>query len=391
MKVLMMSHYFASHKGGIEIVADNLFRTLTEKGQEITWMASDATPGPESDRRLRSVSLPVFNFVENHFGVPFPIPTPAALKKIVREVDTADVLMLHDCLYLSNIVAFLFATWHKIPTIIIQHTRYFPNDTGFVNAVTKFCTAIVTRPMLSNAAQVIFIGETTKNFFSDVRYRRCPEVIFNGVDTNLFRGLNELETIPALRCEYDLPQDRRVILFVGRFVEKKGISVMKRMVEMRPEWIWAFAGWGPLDPSRWNAENVRVFSALCGPSIAKLYRCCDLLVLPSCGEGGFPLVLREALASGIPVVCGEETQRADPAIGEFARGAMTYVGDADRTAHEFLTAIDASLATPPNVNENSQERRISAVSRCSWQRAAERYLEILSRVFPHGASQGDCG
>src|SRR5208337_3068589 len=157
---------------------------------------------------------------------------------------------------------------------------------------------------------------------------------FNGVDTGLYRTLGAAETKAGLRREYDLPESGPVILFVGRFVEKKGISAMKRMAELRPDWTWAFAGWGPLDPSSWNAANVRVFSELRGPSMAALYRACDLFVLPSTGEG-FPLVVQEALASGLPVVCGTDTLGADPAMKAFVRGAPVYAGDDDRTAREF--------------------------------------------------------
>lgn len=384
MKILMASHYFASHKGGIEVVAEELFHALTERGQEVVWMASDATPPPEPMRRSRAVSLPVFNFVEDRIGLPFPIPTLGALRKIVREIGTTDILILHDCLYLSNILAFLAASWSRIPTVVIQHTRVFPNDTPVVNAVINLATAIVTRPMLTHAAQVVFIGETTRKFFDGLRFRRCPEVIFNGVNTELFRNLKGSETIPAIRREYGLPINDTVILFVGRFVEKKGISAMKRMVEMRPNWTWAFAGWGPLNPTSWNADNVRVFSGLSGHSIAALYRCCDLLVLPSCGEG-FPLVVQEALASGLHVVCGEETLTADPAMGAFVGGATVHLGDDYRTAREFLKTIDESLASDGHSLDKSERRRAFAVSRYSWDRAARRYVEIISRLTPQVA------
>src|SRR5437667_10146798 len=99
MKILMASHYFASHQGGIEIVADELFRRLAARGQEVVWLAGDATPPPLPIGRSRSVSLNVFNFVEKKIGLPFPIPTPGALEKMSREMCNANVLILHDCLY----------------------------------------------------------------------------------------------------------------------------------------------------------------------------------------------------------------------------------------------------------------------------------------------------
>jgi glycosyltransferase involved in cell wall biosynthesis len=379
MKILMASHYFASHKGGIEIVADELFHALSDKDQKVVWMASDSTPAPELVGRSSTVSLPVFNFVEKMKGLPFPIPTAGALRTIIREVEDAEVLILHDCLYLSNILAYLSARWRGIPTIIIQHIGYIPYKNYLLNLTFRLANRIVTRPMLTRAEQVVFISETTRMFFGQLRYRSSPQIIFNGVNTDIYRTLEGTETKSRLRREYQLPEDRTVILFVGRFVEKKGISIMNHMAALRPEWTWVFAGWGPLDPVRWNAANVRVFSDLRGASMAALYCCCDLLALPSSGEG-FPLVVQEALASGIPVVCGEETLGADPAMGAFVKGVPVYLEDEDRTAREFLSAIEDTLASGAGLNYISNTRRAFAVSRYSWRRAAEQYLEIISRL-----------
>ena len=385
MKILMASHYFASHRGGIEIVAEELFRGLAARGQEVVWLAGDATPRPDPIARSHSVSFRVFNFVEERIGLPFPIPTLGAWRKISREVNTADVLILHDCLYLSNILAFLLAKFRGVPTVIVQHIGLVPYSSLALNAVLKFSNAAVTRPMLSRAGQVVFISKTTETFFGQLRLRRSPEIVFNGVDTDLYRALGRAETKAGLRREYDLPEDGRVILFVGRFVEKKGMRAIERMVGLRRDWTWAFAGWGPLDPRSWKAANVRVLSNLRGPSMAALYRACDLLVLPSCGEG-FPLVVQEALASGLPVVCGAETLGADPAMKAFVRGIPVYAGDDDRTASEFLSAIVDSLDSEATLGTKSEERRSFAVSRYSWHHAAERYLEIASRLVSESVS-----
>jgi glycosyltransferase involved in cell wall biosynthesis len=385
MKILMASHYFASHQGGIEIVADELFRRLAARGREVVWLAGDATPAPLPIGMARSVSLKVFNFVEKKIGLPFPIPTPGALGKMGREMRDANVLILHDCLYLTNIFAFLLARLRGVPTIVVQHIGSVPYRQAVLNLAMKVSNAVVTRPMLSHATHVIFISETTRSFFNRLRFKRSPEIVFNGVDTDLYRPLGNAEEKHGLRRDYDLPEDGRVILFVGRFVEKKGMRALEHMVRLRPEWTWVFAGWGPLDPRAWKAENTRVHSTLRGGSLAALYRACDLLVLPSSGEG-FPLVVQEALASGLPVVCSVETLGADPAMNAFVRGARVYAGDDERTAREFLSAMDALLESGATLETKSEDRRAFAVSRYSWHRAAERYLEIVSTVVAESLS-----
>jgi glycosyltransferase involved in cell wall biosynthesis len=385
MKILMMSHYFASHKGGIEIVAEELFRGLAADAQEVVWMAGDATSPPASIGASRAVPLCVLNGVEQKIGLPFPIPGLNAVSQIKSAVSNADILILHDCLYLTNILAFLFARFRRVPTLIIQHTRYAPNSGLLVNAILKIATATVTKRMLTHAEQVVFISKTSRNCFRGLRFRNPPEIVFNGVDASLYRSLRPGEQKTTLRAQYRLPEQGPVILFVGRFVEKKGLPIMKRMVEHRPDWTWAFAGWGPLNPEGWNCANVRVFSDLRGPAMAALYRAADLLVLPSTGEG-FPLVIQEALASGLPVVCSDETLEADPSMKAYVQGVPVYADNAERTTQEFLCAIQ-DLLDSQKVANKSEEHRAFAVSRYSWPHATKRYAEIASRLVLDSSPQ----
>lgn len=382
MKIAMVSHYFGSHRGGIEIVAEELFRQFAARGQEVVWLASDVTPAPEIIGHARTVALPVWNYVERKIGIPFPIPKLGALRELTRAVDEADVVVLQDCLYLSNIFSFLLTRAKGVPTIIIQHAQgSIPRSRPVLRTFTKLANMIVTRPMLSSAAQVVFIGGTTRNFFRNVRYRSRPEIVFNGVDGRVYRAPESPQDRMMLRHGFGLPEDRPTVLFVGRFVEIKGVRVLKHMAEMRPDWTWVFAGWGPLDPAKWNAPNVRVMSGLQGPTLSGLYQACDVLALPSVGEG-FPLVIQEALASGLGVVCAAETLEADPAMGTFVRGVPIQPSDDEGTARRFLAAIEDLLRAGAEQTNLPRDRRTFAISRYSWAKGADRYLEIASRLAP---------
>lgn len=380
----MVTHYFASHEGGIELVAEKLFRGLARRQCEVVWAAANVSEAPADDAGGTALPLKTWNAGEAITGLPFPVPSVGALKEMCSRVGRADVVLLHDCLYLSNIAALLRARAVGVPVMIVQHIAMIPYRNLLLRGIMRLANALVTRPMLAAAQQVIFISQTTARHFASVPFRQPPALIFNGVDSQIFNPLNEGEDKEAIRERLGLPRQGLVALFVGRFVEKKGMSAMKRMVEMRPGWTWAFAGSGPLDPGNWNAPNVRVFSSLRGASMAPLYRACDLLVLPSIGEG-FPLVMQEALACGLPTVCGAETLGADEAMRPFLQGAPVYAGDDDRTAREFLRAID-DFHNSSAAKCKSEERHAFAVSRYSWDNAIERYLELASRLVPHATS-----
>src|SRR6202008_680383 len=97
---------------------------------------------------------------------------------------------------------------------------------------------------------------------------------------------------------------------------------------------FGFAGSGPLDPSVWGLPNVRVYSALSGSTLVPLYRASDVLLLPSVGEG-FPLVVQEALACGLRIICGTETARAAARAGAWINGVEVDPAAPRHTARLF--------------------------------------------------------
>jgi glycosyltransferase involved in cell wall biosynthesis len=373
VKLLTISPYFESHRGGVEIVAGRLARELADRGLDVTWLASDVSPASGAPA---SVGLGVWNIAERRLGIPYPLPTPRSIAAIVRQVRSVDAVLVHDSLYATSVVAVLAARWSRRPILLVQHIGQIPYRNRVARSIMALANTIVARTVLRSVDQVVFISDTTAQFFSRVRLRRPALMIYNGVDTEVFRPAQGDERA-SLRRELGLSPDRPQALFVGRFVEKKGLRYLEALAKLRPDVDWLFAGWGQIDPEAWKQPNVRVFSQLSGPSLADLYRACDLFVLPSVGEG-FPLVVQEALATGLAVVCGSEVARADPAAASWLTG-VELTGDIDAVAASLSAAIDRIFRdVQPS---HTVERARFAASRYAWEAIADRYRETLDLLM----------
>jgi glycosyltransferase involved in cell wall biosynthesis len=173
-----------------------------------------------------------------------------------------------------------------------------------------------------------------------------------------------------------LDPGKPVCLFVGRFVEKKGLHLLKPIVASTPTVQWLFAGSGPLSPAEWGLPNVRVLSGLSRETLVPLYQAAHLLVLPSRGEG-FPLVVQEAFACGTPALVTDETASGLP---EASSVLFTCSVDGPDPATRWREAVMSVLG-----NEEERARRAAAVLACSrehwsWTKSVGAYLDVYGRL-----------
>lgn len=374
-RILTISNFFDSRRGGVEIVAGRLARMLSQQGFDLTWLATGhAAPACFQDSgSSRPIELSAWNGIEDYTGTPVPLPTPSAISSIIRAVKASDVLLMHDSLYVTNIIAFVASRWLGKPVVLVQHIGEVPFRNRLLRTAMKLANWTVTMPMLRAAEQVVFISDVIRNHFTALGLRRPSELLFNGLDTDVFRLPASEERLGA-RARFGFSDSECVALFVGRFVEKKGLRVLERAAAMTPDFTWAFAGWGSIDPSAWDLSNVCVFEGLSGAQLAELYWAADVFVLPSQGEG-FPLVIQEALACGLPVVCGAESTLADPSASTLLRG----VDLAGKTLEAAATEVVDAVMTERRGNSPmlARQRQTLAHAQYAWSRSADRYAEIL--------------
>jgi glycosyltransferase involved in cell wall biosynthesis len=378
-RLLTVSHYFDAHRGGIEIVAGRLAQELSG-AFDVLWLATGKAP---SSPPLRCRPLAATNAIERAAALPYPLLSPCAPRAIFTAARESEAILVHDAIYMTSVAGFLASRVYRKPCVVVQHIGLVRYRSALLCALMRAANRLLVEPILAKADQVVFISETTRRYFASVDFKRAPLVFFNGVDASIFRPPLDEANIAAARIDLDLPTDAPMALFVGRFVEKKGLAILERLALARPEILFVFAGWGALDPARWALPNVRVFRELSGASLAPLYRAADLLLLPSVGEG-FPLVVQEALACGLPVLCGAETAAADPEAAGLIDG-VEIAADPDDAARIFAEALTRALAKDQDFKARA-ERAQFAARRYAWSAVGEDYRGLLEDLVENGRS-----
>jgi glycosyltransferase involved in cell wall biosynthesis len=374
IRVALVTHYYPAHLGGLERVAGELaLRLARDNAAQIEWHASDCDSPPRDGTGLRCVPARSCNAAEGRLGFPYPLWSIGALWRMARAARDADVVHLHDCLYLPNLVAFVAARLARRPVVVTQHVGFVPFRNPVLRMMLSAANRLLGSLVLRGASQVVFVSDAVRGYFSArVRFRAAPVVVANGVDTDRFAAAGP-DRRTQLRVGLGVAQGRPLFVFVGRFVEKKGLRILQELTARLPHAQWVFAGWGPLDPSAWRRPNVAVMHRAGIDELAGLYQAADLLVLPSVGEG-FPLVVQEAMACGTPALVGTETAAGCPEAGELLLSEP--VGGADTSAR-WGARLDSLLASPGSLEALRPKVAAFAREHWSWERCADRYAAIF--------------
>lgn len=160
----------------------------------------------------------------------------------------------------------------------------------------------VVRWVFSLAHEVVVLGEASRAF------------VLNDLHCDPQRVHSVINGVPGPRVarRADGSHARFRILFLGNLLERKGLSDLLRALGQlqspSAQWEATIAGGGDVEGYRRKAvelglrDNVKFFGWARQDQAVELLAQADVLVLPSYDEG-LPLVILEALANGVAVVC----------------------------------------------------------------------------------------
>ena len=184
------------------------------------------------------------------------------------------------------------------------------------------------------------------------------------------------------------------LLFVGRLVEKKGLSVLlaalPAVLQHHPGISLEIIGDG-LERDALIAQTkalglgryIHFAGAMPNMALPEFYRNADLAIFPSLisrdGDAeGFGLVLAEAMACGCPVVASDL-----PPFRELAEGCPSIVFFSPGDSAELVAAILEVLANPAAWREATEVSRRLILERYDWEPVSRGYCALLQQVMKH--------
>lgn len=176
-------------------------------------------------------------------------------------------------------------------------------------------------------------------------------------------------------------------LFVGRLSPEKGVDILLRAWE-QPGLAGVplkICGDGPLvdpvvDAARRGA--VEYLGAVPRQEVRRLMRGARALVFPTLWYEGFPMVIAEAFAAGLPVIASDLGAPVE-LVGDSRNGLLFRTGDTSDLAGKVRFAWDH----PDEMLAMGREARLEYESRYTAERNYERLMAVYGQAVGKGAER----
>jgi D-inositol-3-phosphate glycosyltransferase len=302
--------------------------------------------------------------------------------------------ILHAHYYYSGLVGLKIRAELNLPLVITFHTLGVMKE--------KYAGVVDTRRIAAESAIIdsvdVIVASTELEKADLIEWHDVPpdkiSVIHPGVEHHLFKPYDQ----HVAREVIGLPDDEKILLFVGRIDPIKGIHILidafSRLLEeasdgLRETKLLVIGGdpeneqfWKTPEGSRIREEiqtkqldnHVQMIGSRSHAQLAYYYAAADLLVMPSAYET-FGFVALEAMACGTCVIASR-VGGLQYLVKDRVNGRLFDAGNSDE-----LCAIMRELLLDTGQRERLGKQAAASSYRYCWDKQAERMLAVYRRFL----------
>jgi len=386
MKILQVIPYFppAYAFGGPVKVAYEVSRELVKRGHEVMVYTSDVK---DFKSRLNVNPFKVKDGIMTHYFHNLTMMsvkklklfiTPQLILRAKEEVKNFDVIHLHEYRTFQNIVIRHYACKYGVPYVLQAHGSLLRMSSW--RKLKLVYDVLFGYRLLRDASKVIALSKVeAEQYRSMCVPKEKIAIIPNGIDLSEYA---ELPPKGAFKKKFNIPEDRKILLYLGRIHKIKGIDLLirayaylvKKMNFKDAVLVIAGPDDGYLKEAKALARALGVYNSsvftgfLSSEDKLKAFVDADVFVTPS--FYGFPMTFLEACTVGTPIVT---TSLRDTL--EWINGKVGYV--TQPTCHDLAEAI-YRIVTDDKLRGKFSRNCIKVVSSDF---SLEKVVERLEKVY----------
>ncbi|WP_174589772.1 glycosyltransferase family 4 protein [Methanocella conradii] len=305
MRIAEVCPRYRPYIGGVETHVEEISKRLARMGHDVTVLSTDPSGKLPKSEIIDGVR--VLRFAAFAPGDAYYFST--GLRSYMKKVDGYDVVHAHG----YHAFPAYYAASAKTPRLIFTPHYHGHGHTPLRNLLLK-PYAYLGRRIFERASRVICVSSYEKGLVD--RDFRCGDkavVIPNGVNKEEFKGLEPY------------PKGLKVILYVGRLEEYKGVQYAIRALPYLPWHRLHIIGKGPYKESLIKEalaigvkDRVAFMEDQSREDLLRWYATADVFVMLSRFEA-YGITVAEALTAGVPCIVAKGSA-LDEFIGESCKG-----------------------------------------------------------------------
>jgi glycosyltransferase involved in cell wall biosynthesis len=311
MRIAQVCPRYSPYIGGVETHVEELSRRLARKGHEVTVMTTDP-----------SGKLPKAEMIEGVKVQRFPALAPgdayylsSGLRSYLKKSGGFDIVHAHG----YHAFPAYFAAATKAPRFIFTPHYHGHGHTPFRDLLLR-PYAFMGRRIFNRADRIICVSEFERRLVCrDFKCDGKAVVIPNGVNKAEFKGVEPY------------PKGLKVILYVGRLEEYKGVQYAIRALPFLPWHRLHVIGRGPykdtLEKEAVAAgvkDRVAFMAEQARADLLRWYATADVFVMLSKFEA-YGITVAEALTAGAPCIVANGSALSE-FVGDSCQGVDLPVG-----------------------------------------------------------------
>jgi len=390
VKILQIAPYYTPTYGGQERYIYNLSKCLIKNGHEVHILTSDFPQGQRDDL-TDGIGISRHRCLARVLGNPI-MPGMLLDINLMRQYD---VLHVHNEHSFSAIVADILKNSVDKPMLLTCHGQLkFGNS--LKDSIEQMYSRTIGKNIIQKADRIIVLSESDRSYVSSFGIKSDKfSILPNAIDPVYYEDLvKKASLLPGDSEGPNLLENKRIVLFVGPVVRRKGVEYLLKAIPeivrtIGTDVVFVIVGDGEyLQSAKMLAKSLGVeryilFTGLVPETdLVMYYQHADLFVLPSLSEG-LPTSILEAMYFKLPVVATDI-----PGIRDHFKHSALLVKPADE--RELAKAIMLVLNDIHIDAGLLEARKENITQNYIWEKVAREYERIyVSMISSHAKSKSD--